>query len=280
MGCWAIGGLWTFMDMPAGWGATNDDESIRAVETAFHHGIRLFDTAAVYGCGHSEKLLGKALGSKRKDCVISTKFGYEMDIPAKRVRKPAGSVRTMPVASRLAQEFEASLKRLGTDYIDVYFFHVNDYDLGLARNVMEELEKLAEGGKIRSYGWSTDDAESAGLFAQGPHCSSVQISFSIAVDQKELLSVCEENRLAAFNRGPPAMGFLTGKYDGTTRFPADDVRTRQWAVETFQEPLSTKLDDLRDLLTADGRTLAQGALGYIWARSDRTFPIPGIRTEA
>lgn len=147
MGCWAIGGIWTFMDMPAGWGETDDDESIRAVDAAYHHGIRLFDTAAVYGCGHSEELLGKALGSKRKDCVISTKFGYKMDIPAKRVGKPAGSVRTIPVAPGVVKECEASLKRLGTDYIDIYFFHVNDYDPGLARDVMEELEKLAERGK-------------------------------------------------------------------------------------------------------------------------------------
>jgi aryl-alcohol dehydrogenase-like predicted oxidoreductase len=66
MGCWAIGGVWTFMDMPAGWGETDDDESIRAVEASYHHGIRLFDTAAVYGCGHSENFWARLSGRSEK----------------------------------------------------------------------------------------------------------------------------------------------------------------------------------------------------------------------
>jgi aryl-alcohol dehydrogenase-like predicted oxidoreductase len=279
MGCWAIGGEWTFLGMPAGWGRTDDIESIRAVRAAFDHGIRLYDTAWNYGCGHSEELLGRALGPDRNACIISTKFGFDVDESTKTVRNRGETMRTSIVAPHVASDCEGSLRRLGTDRIDVYFLHVADYDPSLALDVMEQLEKLAEQGKIRSYGWSTDNPESVSMFAEGPHCSSVQINFSVAADQKEILGICDDKGIAAFNRGPLAMGFLTGKYDLSTVFGPTDVRTRAWAVDTFQKPVSAKLDELRDMLTVGGRTLAQGALAYIWARSDRNLPIPGIRNE-
>lgn len=280
MGCWAIGGEWTFQGTPAGWGKTDDAESIRAVEAAYDHGIRLFDTAANYGAGHSERLLAKGLGTNRKNCIITTKFGFEVDEAGKEVRNRSGDMRTMPVAATVAAECEASLKRLNTECIDVFFFHVWDYDPALARDVVGELEKLVEQGKIRSYGWSTDDVPSARFFSEGSGCSAVQTNFSIAVDQPDMLTLCEKTGMAAFNRGPLAMGFLTGKYGAKTVFDEGDVRNAEWVKELFQQVVSAKMDDLRDLLTVGGRTLAQGALAYIWARSETTLPIPGIRNEA
>lgn len=280
MGCWAIGGIWTFMGMPAGWGETDDDESLRAIRAAYDHGIRVFDTAANYGTGHSESLLGRGLGADRPNCIISTKFGFNVDPRTKQVGSPSDQTRTMPVAPFIAAECEASLSRLHTDYIDIYFFHINDYDNTLALDVREQLERLVEQGKIRGYGWSTDSPESAAVFAEGRHCSAVQTSFSVAVDQPEILALCEEKGMTAFNRGPLAMGFLTGKYGRDTRFPETDVRTRAWAKEVFQVPVTEHLDELREVLTSGGRTLAQGALAYIWGRSGCTLPIPGIRTVA
>lgn len=278
MGCWAIGGEWSFLGAPAGWGKTDDAESQRAIAAAYDHGIRVFDTAANYGTGLSERLLAEGLGAHRQDCVITTKFGFEVDEDAKVVRNRSDDMRTMPVARHVAAECEASLKRLGTDYIDVYFFHVWDYDTTMALDVRAALEQLVDQGKIRSYGWSTDAPESASVFAQGPHCSAIQTNFSIAVDQPEILRLCEQLDMAAFTRGPLAMGFLTGKYGSDTTFSQTDVRNAPWVKQQFQGPVSAKLSAMREILTSGGRTLAQGALAYIWARSERTLPIPGIRT--
>lgn len=278
MGCWAIGGEWSFLGNPAGWGKTDDAESLRAIRAAYDNGVRVFDTAANYGTGHSERLVAEGLGAHRGECVISTKFGFEVDEKAKVVRNRGENVRTMPVAEHVAAECEASLKRLNTDYIDVYFFHVWDYDNTLALDVREALERLVEQGKIRSYGWSTDSPESAAVFAAGEHCSSIQTNFSVAIDQPEILALCERRDMAAFNRGPLAMGFLTGKYGADTTFSATDVRNEAWVKDLFQAPISAKLEALREILTSGGRTLAQGALAYIWAKSETTLPIPGIRT--
>ena len=279
MGCWAIGGEWEFLGNPAGWGKSDDAESLRAIAAAFDHGVRVFDTAANYGAGHSERLLAKALGTKRQDCVIATKFGFEVNEGAGRVSNRGANMRTMPVAQFVAEECEASLKRLGTDCIDVYFFHVWDYDSAMALDVRSELEKLVEQGKIRSYGWSTDEPESVRLFSEGAHCSSIQTNFSVALDQPEILSLCEERDMSAFNRGPLAMGFLTGKYNASTTFGKTDVRNEAWVKDLFQGPISARLDEMRDILTSEGRSLAQGSLAYIWAKSETTLPIPGIRTE-
>src|SRR5919107_5385230 len=79
LGCWAIGGPWTFDGKPAGWGEVDDDESIRAIRHAVDNGVTLFDTADVYGCGHSERVLGKALAGRRDEVVIATKFGLRFD---------------------------------------------------------------------------------------------------------------------------------------------------------------------------------------------------------
>ena len=177
------------------------------VRAAFDHGIRLYDTAWNYGCGHSEELLGRALGPDRNDCIISTKFGFDVDAATKTVRNRGDSMRTSIVAPHVASDCEGSLRRLGTDRIDVYFLHVADYDPGLALDVMAELEKLAEQGKIRSYGWSTDHPDSVRIFAEGPHCSSVQINFSVAVDQREILEICEHEGSCGLQPGSAGDGF-------------------------------------------------------------------------
>lgn len=279
MGCWAIGGVWDHMGSPAGWGETDDAESLKALEAAYDAGIRVFDTAANYGAGLSERLVGKALKPYRDQCVISTKFGYAIDEAAK-ATTPYGDPVSGDVASHVHDDCEASLRRLDTDYIDVFFFHVNQYDNDKALYVRDELEKLVDRGKIRSYGWSTDDVASARLFSEGEHCSAVQVNFSIVSDAPEMLALCDEAKISAFNRGPLAMGFLTGKYDASTTFGPTDVRSAEWVREYFQKPAVTKLDALRDILTTNGRTLAQGALAWIWAKSGWTLPIPGIRTVA
>lgn len=275
MGCWAIGGLWQFLDIQAGWGEVEDAESIRTVQAAFDKGINFFDTAANYGTGHSERIVAQALAGKRDQAVIATKFGFNVNEAAKHVTHHENPD---AVVKNLRAECEASLRRLNTDYIDLYQLHVWDYPVALAGAVRDELEALVSAGKIRYYGWSTDSVEAARVFAEGEHCVAIQHDLNVVKDAPEMLALCQHLNLASVNRSPLARGALTGKYTKDTVFPENDVRRDLWSHETFFVPSLNRLDALRDILTSNGRTLTQGALAWIWARSEKTIPIPGIRT--
>jgi aryl-alcohol dehydrogenase-like predicted oxidoreductase len=274
LGCWAIGGPFWKKGMPVGWGEVDDEASIRAIHRGLDLGVNFFDTADVYGCGHSERVLGEALGGKRGDVVIATKFGQVFD---KETRQATG-YDTSP--EHIRQACEASLRRLGTDHIDLYQLHVKQVEPDQAVQVRETLEALVVEGKIRFYGWSTDDPASARLFAEGPHCAAIQQQLNIFEGRAETLGVCEQFNLASIDRGPLGMGLLTGKFTTETRIPPDDVRSRRPALQEKRADSLEKLERIRHVLTEDGRSLAQGALGWLWARSEQTLPIPGFKTAA
>src|SRR5512138_2736533 len=120
LGCWAIGGPWTLDGGPAGWSQVDDAESLRGIQRGLELGVNFFDTAANYGAGHSERLLGQAFKGRRDKVVIATKFGYHVDEAAKVITPYGQPEEDSDVASHLRADVEASLKRLGTDYIDVY----------------------------------------------------------------------------------------------------------------------------------------------------------------
>ncbi len=172
------------------------------------------------------------------------------------------------------------LRRLGTDYIDLYHFHVGGYSPTKAAKVRDMLEELVEEGKIRFYGWSTDNPDGARVFAQGEHCVAIEHQFNVMSDAPEMLAVCEKFDLSSINHSPLGAGLLTGKYHIGFKFPEDDRRSSARYQDTWVIPILGRLDAIRDILTSDGRTLAQGALGWIWARSERTIPIPGFKTVA
>lgn len=267
VGCWAMGG--------SGWGGgADDEESIRGIRRALELGISLFDTADGYGDGRSERVLGQALAGRRDQAVIATKFGFT----------PAG-VRTDP--DYIREACEASLKRLETDYIDLYQFHLNDFGPEGAEEVRETLEGLVAAGKIRAYGWSTDFPDRARVFAQGPNCAAIQVELNVIDDAPDILAVCDEFNLAAINRGPLAMGLLTGKYTPDRKLPEDDVRgpnAPDW-MKYFKDGQPNpewldKVNAVGEILRSEGRTLAQGAIAWLWARSDKNLPIPGFRTIA
>ena len=278
MGCWAIGGpLWAGDDA-VGWGDINDDDSIRAIHRALDLGITFFDTADVYGAGHSERVLAQALKGKRDRVVIATKFG---NIFNENTRQITGNSAD---ADYIRQACEASLQRLDTDYIDLYQFHLNDYAPEKAGAVRDTLEELIAAGKIRSYAWSTDFPERAEVFAKGAHCAAVQHQMNVFFDAALMIELCEKLDLASINRGPLAMGLLTGKYDASSTLPANDVRganSPAW-MQFFKKGKANpeflkKLDAIRDILTSGGRTLGQGALAWLWGRSEKTIPIPGFK---
>lgn len=286
LGCWAIGGPWTFNGAPAGWSGVNDDESIAAIRHAIGLGVTLFDTAANYGAGHSERVLGRAIAGRRDQVVITTKFGYAVDEAARNVVHYDAAEDTSNVAGRVRDDLHASLRRLGTDYLDVYLLHVWGLEIGRALDVREQLERLVDEGLIRAYGWSTDRVDAAEQFAGGPRCSVVEQQLSVLDDGgDEMLALCARLGLASFNRGPLGMGLLTGKFTPSTTFAADDQRSMAAWHPGYRDGRPTaawldKLASVREVLTAGGHTLAQGALAWLWARSPHTIPIPGFKTVA
>jgi aryl-alcohol dehydrogenase-like predicted oxidoreductase len=280
MGTWAIGGPFTWSDgLSVGWGSTNNEESLRALNRALELGVRVFDTADIYGCGLSEELLGRALENYRDEVMIITKFGNTFDSKTKRQLGEDASPR------HVRDAVDASLKRLKTDYIDIYLLHLWGYPIDKAAETMDTLEDLVSEGVIRGYGWSTDSTSRAAAYSDRKHYVAVESELNVFRDTSEIVSLCEEKRLLNINRGPLAMGLLSGKYTPqTSRLPENDVRTASpsWVV-FFKDgkavpEFTKKLDRIKEILTEDGRTLVQGALGWIWARSPMTLPIPGFKT--
>jgi aryl-alcohol dehydrogenase-like predicted oxidoreductase len=279
MGCWAIGGPWGDGDTPLGWGEVDDEESIRAIYAALDRGVDFFDTANVYGTGHSERVLGRALAGRRPEVVVATKFNALFDETTRQVT----GVDTSPEGIRTA--LEESLRRLNTDYIDLYQFHDNGFPADRALPVRETLEALVAEGKIRAYGWSTDFPDRAEVFAQGPKCTAIQLQLNVLDDNPEVISICERYNLAAINRGPLAMGLLTNKYTEETKPSTDDVRgenSPEW-MKYFKSGRPNpewlaKRDAIHEILCSGGRTVAQGSLAWLWGRSPQNIPIPGFRT--
>ncbi len=170
--------------------------------------------------------------------------------------------------------------------MDLWQLHLSDLDPVLAEDLVATCEDLVHEGEVRAYGWSTDDPARAAVFAAGPHCAVVQHTLDVLDDAADLLSLCEQHDLASVGRSPLAMGLLSERVTADTTVAPGDVRHRQpqwlhWFTDGRPTPeFLTRRDAVGDLLSSDGRTLAQGALAWVWARSPRTVPIPGCRTVA
>jgi aryl-alcohol dehydrogenase-like predicted oxidoreductase len=236
-------------------------------------GVDFFDTAAQYGAGHSEVILGRALKGRRAGLVIATKFGHIVNEQEKTVYGDPNQI-----IKNVRTDVENSLRRLQTDYIDIYQLHEGDYNPGLAVELQSILEELVRAGKIRWYGWSTDLVDRARVFAPGAHCTSIQFRLNAIYDHPEMRSLCAEYDLAGINKDPLNKGILTGKFTSASTFPENDIRS----TANFADPRMVArlkiVAELRDILTSSGRTMAQGALAYIWGLDERMVPIPGFKS--
>jgi aryl-alcohol dehydrogenase-like predicted oxidoreductase len=258
---------------PGGWGEVDDAESIRAIHAALDAGINFFDTSDSYGAGHSERVLGRALTDRRDQVVICTKFANIIDEENKLYLGHDAS------PDFIRASCDASLRRLNTDYIDVYLLHWSNFE-GDVDPVRETLNDLVAAGKVRWYGWSTDDPERIQKLAGSEYFSAVEHVLHVLLDAPEMLALCDEHDLASIIRSPLMMGLLTGKFSADSTFPEDDIRHGWNLAEGRGAEILSQLEAVREVLTSGGRTLAQGALAWIWARSPRAIPIPGFRTAA
>ena len=187
---------------------------ISAIQHAFELGVTFFDTAGVYGCGHSERVLGQALAPFRDRVVIATKFGQVFDEETRQVR----GYNTTP--EQVRRDCEDSLRRLNTDYIDLFQCHVKDLDHDQALSVRDTLEQLVQEGKIKFYGWSTDDP---GALTSG----SLRVRIAQPFNSSSTCSMGTSKRLRFANNStwpastadPLNMGLLTGKFSRDTENP-------------------------------------------------------------
>jgi aryl-alcohol dehydrogenase-like predicted oxidoreductase len=243
-----------------------------AIDAALDAGINFFDTADVYGGGHSEELLGRAMKGRRERFVVATKIGWlNFD----------GDTETSAydTVDKLVAGVESNLRRLQTDYIDVIQSHIDFRDPTMEVFV-EGFQNLQREGRVRAYGASTSDLEYLKAFNADGGCATLQIDYSILnrTAEAEIFPYCIEHDIGVIVRGPLAMGILTGKFASDWTFPEDDWR-RRWQEtpeerEIFLQDLE-KVEKLRPL--ADDRTMAQLALQFVMAHPAVTVAIPGAK---
>lgn len=261
-----------------GWGDVQERELIDAVHTALDEGVNFFDTAETYGLGQSEITLGKALGNRRKDVVISDKFG---------VHAKAGQP-TFYDNSRdyVIEACEGSLKRLGTDYIDLYTIHYRDGKTPLAE-VVDTLEYLQKQGKIRYFALSNvgeeDEKELAELKGK---FVSFQDEYSLACrkNEKAMLELSQNCNLTPLTWGSLGQGILTGKYNlDNINFGPNDRRSRDIYVNFHGEKLKKNLeivDVMRGIAEEHNTSVSSVAIRFILDYINDSVVLVGVKRPA
>jgi aryl-alcohol dehydrogenase-like predicted oxidoreductase len=277
MGTWPLAGPFFAGDTALGYSSVPDTTARAVVARALDAGVRFFDTAAVYGAGRAEELLGRTLGD-RDDVVVATKFGPIFDPVTKQV---SGQSLEPGFPTR---DLEASLRRLRRSRVDLYLLHINAAPLADARRLFDELDALVESGKIGAYGWSTDFPQNVAASASRPGFAAVEHTMNLFFEASALRREIDAANRISIVRSPLAMGLLGGELHAGQAIPADDVRsnTFDW-MDYFKDgrvvpEYAARLEAVRELLGTGGRTPAQGALGWIWAKADRALPVPGFRS--
>lgn len=221
------------------WGCRQDDESVRAIRAAVENGINLIDTAASYGGGKSEEVVGVAIQGIRDKVLVATKCGATFN--------PAKNALDMDLTPKgIRREIEASLRRLQTDYIDVYQFHYPDPNTPICDS-LGEMVRLKEEGKIRAIGLSNFDQVGLEEALQYAQIDSLQAKCSL-LDRKndELIAYCAEKGVGVITYGSIAGGMLTGKYKEVPTFGEGD--RRKFFYPYLDEPLFTPARKLVDVL--------------------------------
>jgi aryl-alcohol dehydrogenase-like predicted oxidoreductase len=270
LGTWAMGGAgWAFA-----WGPQDDAASTAAIHKALDVGINWIDTAAVYGIGHSEEVVGKAVAGRRDKVIIATKCSRVMtagsDIPVSRLK--AKSVR---------EELEASLRRLGTDYIDLYQIHWPDPDPDIEEG-WTEISRQVKAGKIRHAGVSNFSVDQIKRIQKIHPVASLQPPYSMLRRdvETELLPFCRANGIGVIVYSPMQAGLLAGKFskERVERLPDSDWRKRS---PYFKEPaLSANLQLVEKLKAVAGRkgcSVAELAIAWVLRRPEVTAAIVGGR---
>lgn len=274
LGTWVTGG--------EEFGPTEESESIEAIQTSFDAGINCIDTAPIYGRGLAETIVGKAIRGRRDETIIATKVGLRWDLEEGEFNFEAGDgtkiYKNLKPAS-IRKEVENSLRRLGTDYIDLLQTHWPDATTPIAET-MDCLLELKREGKVRAIGvCNTDPAQMDAYLAVGP-LDSLQTIYSM-VDrdaEADLLPRALENNMAVLAYSPLAMGLLSGKLGPERQFPPGDVRSwsPRFTVEN-RKKTARMLEQFTPLAEANGLSVAQLVIAWTLARCCLTHVLCGAR---
>jgi aryl-alcohol dehydrogenase-like predicted oxidoreductase len=252
-------------------GPMNDEESLESIDAALELGVNFIDTSDAYGSGYSEALLGKALKGRRDKVILATKGGNVMAGPDRGKRNFS--------ADYIGRVMEESLKRLQTDYIDLYQLHNPTVEVIQEDEIWELLERQKKEGKIRHYGVSINKMEEGIASVKGGRYETIQIEYNL-LDQKPAEAVfplAQKANAGVVVRVPLRRGLLTGKLrlEDQKRFQGEDVRARNFAGEIFKRELE-KVELLR-FLEKPGRSLAQAAIAFCLGQPAVSVVIAGAR---
>ncbi len=268
-GAWGIGGH-------PFWDSEGDIESTKAINKAFDCGINFFDTAPVYGFGRSERLLAKALKGKRDKVVLATKLGLRWD------KEALGSIRRDSSAKSIRFEIEESLKRLETDYIDLYQVHWPDTKTPFEETI-NELIKLKEEGKILCIGLSNFSKEQIEESLKVGEIVSLQSKYNLLERELEEgeIPLCEEKEIGLIPYSPLASGVLTGKYDKKTKFK--DWRGKgmlgHFSGEIYERHIDI-VEKLKIIASDYGKKVHHLAINWLLAQKRVDTAIIGVKNAA
>ena len=269
-GGWAIGGPADAGGTPLGWGRTNDDDSLAAIRRARELGVTFFDTADSYGFGRSESLLGIVLSRRRQEVVIATKVGV--------VRDQDGRAGKDFSRTHISHAVDGSLKRLRTDYIDLYQLHNPTLDELRRDDIHEAMDRLQEAGKIRFWGVSITTPEEGLEIVRRGWGYSLQVLYNVLnqAPADELFPLAKEKGYGIIVRVPLASGLLSGKFRPDTVFSKDDVRQNFLTPRRLEEVLP-RVDEAKSIIGGTARSLAEGALRFTLANDAVSTVIPGAK---
>ena len=270
-GCWEIGG---------GYGSIEETDFIKAINRALEMGINSFDTAEAYGFGASEKSLAKALGSRRKDAVITTKFG---------VGYPDAPNYRDSTRKRVMESIEKSLKALNTDYVDVYLIHWPDRNVPF-EEPMRALDDLVKQGKVRAVGLSNFKLNEIEACMKTRRVDVVQYCWNMFDRrmQKEIFPYCRENKIGVMAYGSLAYGMLTGTLSEEKTFEKSDWRSKRGQlgnINLFQHLFGPDhflknlraVEELKGVAKRYGKTLPQLALNWTLSNPVISTALVGCR---
>lgn len=269
-GAWAIGGPAEAKGTPLGWGRTSDDESLAAIRRARDLGVNFFDTADSYGFGRSESLLGIVLSRRRQEVVIATKVGVVRDIGADLRKDFSGQ--------HIFHAVDGSLKRLRSDYIDLYQLHNPTLDDLRRGELQEAMDRLQELGKIRYWGVSIGTPEEGLEIVRNGWGYTLQVLYNVLnqAPAKELFPLAKERGYGIIARVPLASGLLTGKFRTDTVFPQDDVRQNFFTPRRLEEAI-VRVDEAKSIIGGGARNLTEAALRFVLANDAVSTTIPGAK---
>jgi aryl-alcohol dehydrogenase-like predicted oxidoreductase len=272
IGAWAMGGSgWAFS-----WGPQDDHESIEAIRSALDHGINWIDTAAVYGLGHSEEVVARALEGRSPKPYVFTK--------CERLWNDRGEIVKSLKESSIRRELESSLRRLNVDVIDLYQIHWPEPDEDIEEG-WNAMAKLKQEGKVRNIGVSNFNVDQMKRVQAIAPITSIQPPYSLISPEIEdsILPYAQANNIGVIVYSPMKSGLLSGAMtrERVAALPADDFRRR---VPNFQEPLLSRNLALAELLRAigkrHGRTPGEVAIAWTLRHSAVTAAIVGLRSAS